>query len=58
MAIYKCNTPEGVRYINAGTKITALNHCVETSKQYSAEPVSAEDLAAAYETGAKVEKAA
>ncbi len=58
MAIYRVTTPTGIRYVNAGTKVTALNHCVESTEGYSAESVTAEDLAAAYETGAKVEKAA
>lgn len=58
MAIYKVNTPKGIRYVNAATKVTALNHCVDTTEQYSAESVTAEDLADAFEKGAKVEKVA
>lgn len=58
MAIYKVTTPEGTKYVNAKTQISALNHCVETSKHYKAEAVTAEDLADAYDKGAKVEKAA
>jgi hypothetical protein len=58
MAIYKVTTPEGTKYVNAKTQIVALNHCIDTSKHYKAEAVTADELAEAFEKGAKVEKAA
>lgn len=54
--IYKVNTPNGVRLVEASTKGQAINHCV--TSDYSAEPINSSELYASIEQGAKVEKVA
>jgi hypothetical protein len=45
-AIYKVNTPEGVRIVEAKSPAAAVNHCIqEHSKHYKAEALNASGLA-------------
>ncbi|HQX28161.1 MAG TPA: hypothetical protein PKX38_09545 [Alphaproteobacteria bacterium] len=55
MRIYTVNTPTGKRYVEAGTKGAAINHCV--GSDYSAEPTSSSELYAHMQAQGKVEKA-